>query len=121
MPIQNETQEQALNNAYDKDYSEASFWEKITNFAKKAGKELIEKALQLYYAAQHPETPTWAVATIYSALGYFISPIDVIPDVMPFGFTDDLGVLVAAIAAVSAYITDEVKQQAANKLEEWFE
>lgn len=113
--------EKAQSSAYEKDYSENSFWEKITNFAKTAGKELIEKALQLYYAAQDPNTPTWAKATIYGALGYFISPIDVIPDVIPvFGFTDDLGILVAALATVSAYITDDVKQKASDKLENWF-
>ena len=33
---------------------------------------------------------------IYGALGYFISPIDVIPDFIPVvGFTDDIGVLAA--------------------------
>jgi hypothetical protein len=40
-------------------YSEDSFWEKLKNFAVKAGGEVVEKALQLYYAAQEPETPAW--------------------------------------------------------------
>lgn len=85
------------------------------------GKEVIEKALQLYYAMQAPNTPTWAKAVIIAALGYFISPIDAIPDVVPFvGFADDLGVLVAALAAVATYITDEVKNKADAKLDEWF-
>ena len=82
---------------------------------------MIEKALWLYYAAQDPATPAWAKAVVYGALGYFILPIDAIPDVMPaFGFTDDLGVLVAAVAAISAYITKEVKAKAEQKMKDWF-
>ena len=41
-----------------------------------------------------------------AALGYFVLPVDVIPDfVLGLGFTDDIAVLTAAITAVSAHIT----------------
>lgn len=106
---------------YEKEYSEESFWDKVVNYAKAAGREVIEKALWLYYAAQKPTTPTWAKGVVFAALGYFIMPIDAIPDITPFvGFMDDLGVLAAAVATVSMYIDDEVKEQTAHKLEEWF-
>ena len=60
-------------------------------------------------------------ATILGALGYLISPIDAIPDFIPVaGFSDDLGVLAAAIAAIGFYIDDEVKNKADEKLAEWF-
>jgi uncharacterized membrane protein YkvA (DUF1232 family) len=109
------------NNGYAKDYSEASFWDKLKKFARFAGKEVIGKALQLYYALQAPATPIWAKTVIIAALGYFISPIDAIPDAIPVvGYADDLGVLVAAIATVSTYITDEIKTKAKAKLDEWF-
>ena len=56
---------------------------------------------------------------IYGALGYFISPIDVIPDFIPVvGFTDDIGVLAAAVAA--SYIDAEAKAKADAKLAGWF-
>ena len=104
------------------EYSEPSFWEKVKNFAKEAGREVIEKSLQLYYAAQRPETPMWAKTIIYGALTYFISPLDAIPDVTPgVGFADDLGALAAAIGMVSIYINRQVKEQAAAKLAEWFD
>ena len=80
------------------EYSDEGFWAKVASFAKAAGKELIEKALWLYYAAQDPATPAWAKGIVYGALGYFILPIDAIPDVTPvIGYTDDLGVLAAAV------------------------
>lgn len=108
-------------NGVSKEFSDDGFWNKVIKYAKTAGQEVIEKALWLYYAAQNPQTPTWAKTTIYGALGYFILPIDAIPDMLPgVGYTDDLGVIAAAITAVSMYITDEVKQQAAQKLRDWF-
>ena len=106
---------------FENAFSDDGFWGKVTKFAKTAGKEVIEKALWLYYAAQNPQTPLWAKTTIYGALGYLISPIDAIPDVTPVvGYADDLGVLVAAVAAVAVYITDEVKALTAKKLKDWF-
>lgn len=109
------------NNHFENEYSEEDFWDKILKYAKTAGKEAIEKALWLYYAAQDTDTPAWAKATIYGALGYFILPIDAIPDVIPgAGYTDDVGVMAAAVATVSMYISDDVKRQASKKLNDWF-
>ena len=103
------------------EYSDNSFWDKVKTFAITAGREVIEKALWLYYAAQRPETPKWAKAAIYGALAYFISPLDAIPDITPLvGFTDDLGALAAAIAMTSAYINEDVKAKASQKLLDWF-
>ena len=107
--------------AYEKKYTDDSFWDKVIRFAKTAGREVIEKALWLYYAAQQPNTPVWAKTAIYGALGYFISPIDAIPDITPVvGYVDDLAVLAAAVATVATYITAEVKQRASEKLTGWF-
>ena len=109
-------------NDFSKEYSEDSFWEKVKNFALKAGKEVIEKVLILYYCLQDPDTPAWAKAAIIAALGYFISPIDAIPDLIPVvGFADDLGVLVAAMATVAVYIKEEHKEKAREKMKIWFD
>ena len=89
--------------------------------AKVAGKGVIKPALQLFYAYQRPETPLWAKSIIIGAIGYFICPIDAVPDVMvPVGYLDDAAVLAAAIAAVAIYIDDEVNRMANNKLRQWF-
>ena len=109
------------NPGFGGEYSKEGFWEKVKRFALTAGKEVIEKALWLYYAAQEKDTPAWAKGVIYGALGYFISPIDAIPDVTPVvGYADDLGVLAAAIATVAVYINDNVKANATKKLRDWF-
>ncbi len=106
---------------YSKEYSEEGFWAKLGRYAKIAGREVVERALCLFYAAQRPETPAWAKTIVYSALGYFILPIDAIPDITPVvGYADDLGALVVAIATVSAYINPEVKERARHKMSDWF-
>ena len=64
-------------------YNENSFWNKIKTVFKSAGREVIEKALWLYYAAQDPKVPLAAKTTIYTALAYFILPVDLIPDFLP--------------------------------------
>lgn len=106
---------------YEREYTETGFWDSMLRYAKLAGREVVEKALQLYYLAQTPEVPGWARAVIYGALGYFITPIDAIPDLTPIvGYTDDLGVLVASMATVMGYVTPEVMERAAQKAREWF-
>ena len=106
---------------FEKNYSHSGFWDKATTFAKTAGKEVIEKALWLFYAAENPQTPLKAKAVIYGALGYFIFPVDAIPDLTPVvGYADDLGVLVLSVATVAIHITEEVKLLANQKLKDWF-
>ncbi|MEG4391773.1 YkvA family protein [Microcoleus sp. BROC3] len=102
-------------------YSEENFWAKLKNFALTAGREVVEKALILYYATQNPKVPAWAKTVIVGALTYFISPLDAIPDILPgLGYTDDLGLLLAAIATVSVYINADTKEQAKQKMKDWF-
>ncbi|MGF1769549.1 DUF1232 domain-containing protein [Enterovibrio makurazakiensis] len=108
-------------NKYLDEYSEDSFWTKARNFAQKAGYDVLEKALKLYYSATDEDTPKWAKTTIFAALGYFITPIDAIPDLTPaVGFSDDLGVLVAAAAAVVMHVKTEHSEKASEKLDHWF-
>ena len=102
-------------------FSDDSFWSKLRDYALAAGKQVVEMALQLYYALQSPVPPMWAKSIIIAALAYFIMPLDAIPDVVPVvGYSDDLGALAAALAMVAMYITDEIKAQAREKMREWF-
>ncbi len=109
-------------NEYEQSYTEPGFWQKLKDYAQTAGKEVIGRALLLFYAARSPDTPAWAKTTIYGALGYFITMLDAVPDMTPvLGYTDDLGVLALAIATVAVHITDDIRAQADAKLREWFD
>ena len=102
-------------------YSEGSFWDKVQKFALSAGIKVIYAGLLLYYALREPKTPAWAKGVIIGALGYFISPLDAIPDFVPVaGYSDDLGVLVLALATVAIYIDNNVKVNAREKIRDWF-
>lgn len=106
---------------YSNSYSSEKLFDKITKYAKMAGVELIEKVLILYYTLIDPDTPAWAKAVIISALGYFIFPMDLIPDVIPgAGYTDDLGVLISALSTVIAHIKEEHKNLAKERIKKWF-
>lgn len=108
-------------NEYTKAYSDESFWDKVQKLALSAGIKVIYAGLLLFYALKEPATPAWAKGVIVGALGYFISPIDAIPDYVPVaGYTDDMGVLVLALATVAMYINDNVKSQARKKIMDWF-
>ena len=106
---------------YEENYSEDSFWKKIRKTAQNLGADAIYMALILFYALNSPSTPVWAKTVIIGALGYFISPFDIVPDVTPgVGYADDIAVMVFAIGAVVMSINEDVRKQARNKLKDWF-
>jgi uncharacterized membrane protein YkvA (DUF1232 family) len=108
-------------NDHSKEYSEESLWAKIKQFAQIAGKELIEKVLILWHTLKDKDTPAWAKGTIVAALGYFIAPLDMIPDIVPAaGYSDDLGALALALVAVAAHIKESHRQKAKEMLKRWF-
>lgn len=103
------------------EYSDESFRAKVVAFALKAGRDVIRLALTLHYCLQDEGTPKWARTVIVGALGYFIFPADIIPDFVPgAGYTDDLAVLVAAVATVLVHIKPEHRRQAEERMKEWF-
>ena len=105
---------------YSEHYSEDSFWKKVARFAGTAWKAVIEQALVLYYCLNDSDTPKWARGVILGALGYFILPIDAVPDFLPGGRLDDLGVLAAALFTVAVHIKPEHREKAAAAVRRWF-
>lgn len=106
---------------YRGSYSERGLMNKLTAVAIKAGIKAVYAVLLLYYALQSPQTSTKDKSIIYGALGYFILPLDLVPDFIPLaGFGDDLGALLWALSRVLANITDEVREKARLKLRDWF-
>ena len=106
---------------YKENYSESKLWDKVKSVAKKAGVKTTYIVLLLFYILKSPDATKEDKAKICGALGYFILPLDLVPDAVPmFGFADDLSALAWALHTVWKNITPEIKQQAQKKLLELF-
>lgn len=107
---------------YASKFSQSEFVEKISRIAKRAGAKLVYAALILYYTLQSDRVSKTDKAIIIGALGYMISPLDVIPDAIPIaGLTDDLAVLLYVLKKVWTDIDPSIVEQAKEKLSKWFD
>lgn len=107
---------------YKDKFSNNGFIDKISHVAKRAGAKLVYVALILYYTLQSDKVSVKDKAIIIGALGYLISPLDVLPDAFPIvGLTDDLTVLMYVLHKVWGDVSDDIKQKAHDKLVQWFD
>ena len=106
--------------SYANRFSQSDFVEKISRIAKRAGAKLVYAALILYYTLQSDKVSKTDKAIIIGALGYMISPLDVIPDAIPIaGLTDDLAVLLYVLKKVWTDIDPAIMDQAKKRLSKW--
>ncbi|MBQ6193098.1 MAG: DUF1232 domain-containing protein [Prevotella sp.] len=107
---------------YKNRFSPGGFVEKISRIAKRAGVKLVYAALILYYTLESDQVSLKDKATIIGALGYLISPLDVVPDAIPIaGLSDDLAVLIYVLNRIWGDVSEDVKAKAKAKLATWFD
>ncbi len=96
---------------------QTGFWPKLAgNLARVP---FAEEVVAAWYCAFDPSTPVKVKGTLIAALAYFIMPFDVIPDfLLVLGFTDDLAVLMTAMAMVRGSIRQEHRDKAKAKIAE---
>jgi uncharacterized membrane protein YkvA (DUF1232 family) len=108
--------------SYANKFSQSDFVEKISRIARRAGSKLVYAALILYYTLQSDKISKADKAMIIGALGYMISPLDVLPDAIPIvGLTDDLAVLVYVLKKVWTEVDPDIQEKAKSKLSKWFD
>ena len=108
--------------SYKDKFSTSGFVEKISRIAKRAGVKLVYSALILYYTLESDKVSTKEKAIILGALGYLISPLDLVPDAIPIaGLSDDLAVLLYVIHKIWGNVSDDIKLKAKKKLSKWFD
>lgn len=74
------------------------------------------EVLILYYALQHKLTPIYAKLPALVALLYLLSPVDIIPDVIPFaGYIDDLVVVPLLLQLSLRLLPAQVKEDSLIK------
>ncbi len=99
-------------------FSESDLWNKMKTAATTAGQKLMLMVLALFYSLETAAAKDKIM--IAGALGYFILPVDLVPDIMPGGYADDLGALSAVYKVVRENITDDTMNRAQNKVDEIF-
>lgn len=98
-------------------YSPPRVWRTLIKAATVGGRKTLLTALTLFFCLKDASTPKWARRVIVGTLGYFVLPLDLVPDAIPvLGFGDDMVALAAALATVAAYIKDEHKHKAAEQV-----
>lgn len=98
---------------------EARFGSEFIGRLKRVAKRIpfAEDLLAAWVCTRDPSTPRRVKLTLLAALGYFVLPLDALPDVMPLlGFTDDAAVIAAALAAVAGSITPQHREKAKEML-----
>ncbi len=119
--IRNKEKMKQIVQQYKTRFSEIKMWHKLKDYARQAGIKTVYTVLLLFYAYQRAETPAWAKNIIIGVIGYFIAPIDMIPDLTPIiGYTDDIGMLSFGLATIACYVDDGVKAQAKGQLKKWY-
>lgn len=107
---------------YQGAYTEDGFWKKMSKHGKKIGLNTCYYILLLYQLFISKTVSLVDKSIIVGALGYFISPIDVIPDIIiGTGLVDDATALLLALSTLSNLITKPIKDAAKSKLREYFD
>ena len=73
-------------------------------------------ARQLWFALRHPAAPRWLKMGAVAIVLYVLSPIDIIPDFIPFlGIADDLVLVPLAIRWLLNRLPPEIAQAVAAR------
>lgn len=107
--------------AYGEHYSPQELFFKLARVAKNAGIKIVYYVLLLYYALMEGDLSMKEKSIIIGALGYFILPIDLIPDLLPLGYTDDLSLIIFVVTKLRKSFTPEIQKMAIEKLKKYFD
>lgn len=105
---------------YKAHYSTGKLWDKIRRFGKKAGAKVVYCVLQLYYALKDQRLSLRDKAVILGALGYFILPFDIVPDIFFGGYVEDYAALLFALNHLRSKIDESTRRKARERLRELF-
>lgn len=83
-------------------------------------KTVKDDALLLYYAWKHPGTPAFIKSMLVILVTYVFSPIDIIPDYLPFiGIVDDIAIIPAAVLFLTNLLPHSVRTECEMASAKW--
>ena len=100
----------------------SALWDRICEYAKKAGRVTTRPVLLLYFVMMSDNTPWKDKALIFSTLSYLVLPIDLL-DARKFpiiGWFDEIASLAVTYKKVCKNITPEIELKVEDILDRWF-
>lgn len=100
----------------------AALWERISDFARKAGRATTRPVLLLYYVMISKNTSWKDRMLIFSTISYIIFPIDILnAKRLPIiGWFDEIASLSVTIQKMRKNITPEIEANVDDILDKWF-
>jgi uncharacterized membrane protein YkvA (DUF1232 family) len=91
-------------------------WETLKRWAR----ELENEGLTLWFCCRHPAMPWLPKLLALLVVGYFLSPIDLIPDFIPvIGYLDDLILVPIGIYLTLKLVPQHVIEECRVKARDW--
>ena len=100
----------------------AVLWDRLSTFARKAGRVSTRPMLLLYYVMKSKDTPKADKLLVFSALSYLVFPIDILDAKrLPIiGWFDEVASISVAYQKVCKHITPEMETKVDTILDKWF-
>ena len=108
-------------NLYEKYFSESELWQKIGKLGKSIGATVLYPVFLLFNLLKSGDINLKEKAMIIGTLGYFILPVDLLPDaIVGVGYADDAAALTAAVTALASCITEDIQNESKSQLRKVF-
>lgn len=105
--------------AYEKHFSESELFSKIKKVGRSIGATVLYPVLLLFNLLKSEEVNLKEKTMIVGTLGYFILPIDLLPDALVgVGYTDDAAALMAVLTALASCINSSIQQTSKAQLKD---
>ena len=97
-------------------------WERLREYASKAGRVSVRPMLLMYMVRKSPDTPRADKLLVFSTLSYLVLPIDIIDGkkIPVIGWLDEIASLAIAYKKVSKNITPAIEAEVDVILDRWF-
>ena len=106
---------------YEKYFSENELLQKIGKLGKSIGATVLYPVFLLFNLLKSGDINLKEKAMIIGTLGYFILPVDLLPDaIVGVGYADDVAVLTAAVKALASCITEDIQNESKEQLRKIF-
>lgn len=97
-------------------------WDRISEWARKAGRVSTRPVLLLFYVMKSKETPWKDKMLVLSAISYLVFPINILDAKrLPIiGWFDEIASISVAYQKVCKHITPEIEAKVDDILDRWF-